>query len=154
MSVFVVDASVVVKWFVPEIHSDAARRLLVLPHEYVAPDLLFAETANTIWKKTRRGELTAEEGQQLVADIGQIAVETVSCRALAEDAHALANATGRTAYDSMYVALAVRLNTRLITADDRLEAALKGIPPVAGHIQLVQTFARDAQASNDPDAPE
>ena len=140
MSVFVVDASVVVKWFVPEIHSDAARGLLALPHEYVAPDLLFAETANTIWKKIRRKELTAEEGQQLVADIGQIAVETVSCRALAEDAHALANATGRTAYDSMYIALAVRLDTRLITADDRLEAALKGIPAVAGHIQLVQTF--------------
>jgi predicted nucleic acid-binding protein len=46
VSVFVVDASVVVKRFVPEIHSDAAKRLLVLSHEYVAPDLLFAETAN------------------------------------------------------------------------------------------------------------
>jgi predicted nucleic acid-binding protein len=154
VSVFVVDASVVVKWFVPEIHSDAARRLLVLPHVYVAPDLLFAETANTIWKKIRREELTGEEGQQLVADIGQIAVETVPCRALAEDAHALANATGRTVYDSMYVALAVRLNTRSITADDRLEAALKRIPAVAGHIQLVQTFERDMQAGDDPDASE
>jgi predicted nucleic acid-binding protein len=141
--IFVVDASVVVKWFVPEVHSDESRRLLVLPYEYVAPDLLFAEAANAIWKKIRREELTSEEGQQLVADIGQIAVETVSCRALAEDAHALANATGRTVYDSMYVALAVRLNTRAITADDRLEAALKRIPPVAGHIQLVQTFERD-----------
>jgi predicted nucleic acid-binding protein len=130
---------------VPEIHSDAARRLLVLPHEYLAPDLLFAETAHTIWKKIRRGELTAEEGQQLVADIGQIAVETVSCRALADDAHALANATGRTVYDSMYVALAVRLNTCAITADDRLDAALKRIPPLAGHIQLVQTFERGVQ---------
>jgi predicted nucleic acid-binding protein len=80
VSVFVVDASVVVKWFVPEVHSDAARRLLVLPHEYIAPDLLFAETANTIWKKIRRQELTTEEGQQLVADIRQIAVETVPCR--------------------------------------------------------------------------
>lgn len=47
------DASVVVKWFVPEIHSDKARRLLNAPHEYVAPDLPFAETANTIWKKIR-----------------------------------------------------------------------------------------------------
>ena len=56
MSAFVVDASVVVKWFVPEVHSDAARRLLTLSHEYFAPDLLFAETANTIWKKIRRGE--------------------------------------------------------------------------------------------------
>ena len=125
MSVLVVDASVVVKWFVPEIHSDAARRLLELPHEYVAPDLLFAETASTIWKKIRRKELTAEQGQQLVADIGRIAVETISCRVLAEDAHALATVTGRTVYDSMYVALAVRLNTRAITADDRLESALR-----------------------------
>jgi predicted nucleic acid-binding protein len=153
VSVFVIDASVVVKWFVPEIHSDAARRLLVLPHEYVAPDLLFAETANTIWKKIRREELTAEEGQQLVADIGQIAVETVSCRALAEDAHALASATGRTVYDSMYIALAVRLNTRAITADERLESALKRIPAVAGHIQLVQTFERDVRESNAPERP-
>ena len=52
MSAFVVDASVVVKWFVPEIHSDAARRLLTLPHQYLAPDLLLAETANTIWKRS------------------------------------------------------------------------------------------------------
>jgi predicted nucleic acid-binding protein len=140
VSVFVVDASVVVKWFVPEIHSSAARRLLTLPNEYVAPDLLFAETANTIWKKIRRKELTAQEGRQLVADIGRIAVETVSCRALAEDAYALASATGRTVYDTMYVALAVRLNTRAITADDRLEAALRNVPAVANHIQLVQTF--------------
>ena len=149
MSVFVVDASVVVKWFVPEIHSEAARRLLALPHEYVAPDLLFAETANTIWKKIRRKELTAEEGQHLVADIGRIAVETVSCRALAEDAHALANATGRTVYDAMYVALAVRLNTRLITADDRLETAARHVPAVAGHIQLVQTFG--VQEGDEPE---
>jgi predicted nucleic acid-binding protein len=154
VSVFVVDASVVVKWFVPEIHSDAARRLLVSPHEFVAPDLLFAETGNTIWKKVRRQELTAEEGQQLVADIGLIAVEAFPCRALAEDAYALANATGRTVYDSMYVALALRLNTRAITADDRLEAALKKIPAVAGHIQLVQTFERDVPAGNDPEVSE
>jgi predicted nucleic acid-binding protein len=140
VSLFVVDASTVVKWFVPEIHSEAARRLLELPHEYIAPDLLFAETANTIWKKVRRKELTTDEGYHLVADIGRIGVETVSCRALAEDAHALAYATGRTVYDSMYVALAIRLNTRSITADDRLEAALRKVPAVARHIQLVQTF--------------
>lgn len=50
----------------------------------------------------------------------------------------------------MYVALAVRL-TRSITADDRLEPALKKIPAVADHIQLVQTFERDVQVGNDPD---
>ncbi len=140
MSVFVVDASVVVKWFVPEIHSDAARRLLTLPHQYFAPDLLFAEAANTIWKKTRRGELSIEDGSRLVADIGGVAVESVSCRALAEDAHALANAIGQTVYDALYVALAVRLDTRLITADARLAATLSGVPTLAGQVQLVHMF--------------
>jgi len=145
MSVFVVDASVVVKWFVPEVHSDAARRLLELPHQYVAPDLLFAETANTMWKKVRRGELSAQQGQRLVADIGRIAVEALPCRALAEDAHALANATGRTVYDALYLTLAVRLETRLITADERLEAALSRMPAIAIYIQLVQKFAGNRQ---------
>lgn len=141
MSAFVVDASVVVKWFVPEIHSDAARRLLTLQHEYFAPDLLFAETANTIWKKIR-GELTTEHGRQLVDDIGRIAVETVPCRVLAVDAHKLANATGRTVYDSLYLALAIRLKTRMLTADDRLAAAVTALPMAAAHIQLIQTFER------------
>jgi predicted nucleic acid-binding protein len=45
MSVFVVDASVVVKWFVPEVYSEAAKRLLSEANDYFAPDLLFAETA-------------------------------------------------------------------------------------------------------------
>jgi predicted nucleic acid-binding protein len=140
VSTLVIDASVVVKWFVPEIHSDAARRLLTLPHEYFAPDLVFAETANTIWKKIRRGEVTAEQGHRLVTDIGRSAVETVPCRVLAVDAHALANVTGRTVYDSLYLALAIRLKTRMLTADERLVAAVSALPMTAVHIQLVQTF--------------
>ena len=140
MSAFVVDASVVVKWFVPEVHGEAARRLLGLRHQYVAPDLLFAETANTVWKKVRRGELTAGRGRQLVNDIGGVAVEAVPCRLLADDAFALAYATGRTVYDSLYLALAIRLNTRMLTADERFEAAIASFPMVAAHIQLVQMF--------------
>lgn len=39
MSRYVVDASVAVKWFVPEIHTDASLRLLDGNHELLAPDL-------------------------------------------------------------------------------------------------------------------
>ncbi len=134
------DASVVIKWFVPEVHSDAARRLLNLPHEYVAPDLLFAETANVIWKKVRRGELTPEHGQRLVTDLCGIAVDAVPSRLLAEDAHALAAAMGRTVYDSLYLALAIRLKTRMITADERLASAIAAFPIAAAHVAVVQTF--------------
>lgn len=140
MSIFVVDASVVVKWFVPEVHSEVAKRLLGEANDYFAPDLLFAETANTIWKKIRRRELALEEGKRLVVDIGRIAVETVSCRVLAEDAHALANAIGRPVYDALYITLAVRLSTRMITADDRLEATLSAFPELAAHVQHVRSF--------------
>jgi len=45
--------------------------------------------------------------------------------------------------DAMYVVLAVRLKTRLITGDDRLETAVRNVTAVAGHIQLVQTFEPD-----------
>lgn len=48
MKKFVVDASVAIKWFVPEIHSDAAARLLD-PEIYIsAPDLIAPEFGNTI----------------------------------------------------------------------------------------------------------
>jgi predicted nucleic acid-binding protein len=111
----------------------------------IRPDLLFAETANAISKKIRRKEMTVEEGQRLVADIGGIAVETVSGRALAEDAHALANATGRTVYDCMYVALAARLNTRSIMADDHLEAALRKriLKDLGAEVKAVQAAMND-----------
>ncbi len=140
MSVFVVDASVVIKWFVPEIHSDAARRLLATTHQYLSPDLLFPEVGNAIWKKVRRGELTAEEGQGLAADISSIAVETVSTRGLMIDAHALAITTGLTVYDAMYLALAVRLETELITADDKLGRIVAAHPMTAAHVRLIQAF--------------
>lgn len=140
MSVFVLDASVVLKWFVPEVHSDAARRLLDAPHQYLAPDLLFPEVGNAIWKKARRGELTAKDAQRLVADFSRVAVDAIATRGLVADAYALAAATGRSVYDSTYVALAVRLETQLITADDRLEKALAAYPMIAAHVRTIQTF--------------
>ena len=140
MSVYVIDASVVIKWFVPEIHSDAACRLLTATHQYVSPDLLFPEVGNVIWKKIRRGELTADEGQRLAVDISSVAIETVSTRGLMIDAHALAVATGLTVYDAMYLALAVRLKTELVTADDRLSRTVAAHPMTARHVRLIQTF--------------
>ena len=133
----VVDASVVIKWFVPEAGSDAASRLLASEDRLEAPDLLFAEIANAIWKKVQRGQLTRAESQMLVSDIERIAVDTTPCRALANDAHVLALITSRSVYDSMYVALALRLDTRVITADKRFFHALQSFPDLAGSIELL-----------------
>lgn len=140
MSVFVVDASLVIKWFVPDGDSDAARRWLEAPNDYVAPELLFPETGNTVWKKVRRGELSPDDGQQLVSDLSVIAVESVSVRGLLPDAHALAQRTGITVYDATYLALAVRLETKVITGDDRFARRLADHPLLAPHVQSLRDF--------------
>ena len=48
-----------VKWVVPE--PDSGRAEILLDHGLVAPDLIYAECANVLWKKVRRGEMTLEE---------------------------------------------------------------------------------------------
>ena len=138
---FVIDASVVIKWFVPEVHTDAARRWLESSHEYMSPDLLFPEAGNVIWKKVRRGELTAAEGQRLAGDLAGIAVEVIAMRGLLPDAHSLALSTGLTVYDAMYVTLAVRLDTQVITADNRLIRTLVSHPLIAAFVRSVEDFA-------------
>jgi predicted nucleic acid-binding protein len=45
---WVVDASVAAKWLAPE--EDSAQALKYLNAELLAPDLLFAEVANILWK--------------------------------------------------------------------------------------------------------
>ena len=137
MSVFVVDASLVVKWFVPEVHSAAARKWLAAPHDYIAPDLIFPEVGNALWKKTRRGELSPEDAQPLIDDLSTVGVEVVSMRALVSDAHMLAARAGITVYDAMYLTLAVRLETQVVTGDDRFARKLAEHPLLAAHVRSV-----------------
>lgn len=140
MSILVVDASVVLKWFLPEVLSDAARDLLQDTHQFVVPDLLFPEAGNAIWKKVRRGELGSDEAQRLVADIEAATVESIPTRGLIGDASAIALASGQTVYDCVYLALAVRLDTRVVTADARFERTISANPVLGRHICLVDAF--------------
>ncbi len=140
MSVFVVDTSLVIKWFVPEVHSEAARRWLGASHDYVAPDLLFSEAGNVVWKKVRRRELYETDARHLVTDLARVAVETVATRSLLEDALAIALTTGITVYDAMYLTLAVRLETAVITGDDRFASKVAEYPLLVPHVRRLEDF--------------
>lgn len=126
MSNFVVDSSVAVKWFLPEDHTDAASRLLSGNHRLMVPDLLYAEVANVLWKRVGRGEM--EEGQASITlqQLDALLLEVHPSWSLNLLALEIACRTGRTAYDSLYIALAVREQAELVTADRRLYNSLQG----------------------------
>jgi predicted nucleic acid-binding protein len=101
MTRLVVDSSVVIKWWVPEVHSADALRYLDPDLERDAPELLLAEISNILWKKVGRNELTREQAERIAADVGQADVTI----------------------HPMGLAVADALFTRVVTADRRLHNA-------------------------------
>ncbi|MBI1958073.1 MAG: type II toxin-antitoxin system VapC family toxin [Candidatus Rokubacteria bacterium] len=129
----VVDSSVAVKWFLPETGSDAAAPLLEGERALVAPDLLYPEVGNVLWKRVRRGELTPGEGGAVLGALTRSGLEIVPSAPLMPLALDIACRAGRTLYDSLYLAVAVMKRTALVTADRRLfDAVRKG--PLAPHV--------------------
>ncbi len=132
----VLDASVVAAAFFQEDFAEQARALLVSGREMHAPDLVYAELANVIWKRFTRGEIDQEEAGLLLADFLRLGLETTPSADLAEPALQLALATGRTVYDCLYLALAVKTETVFYTADKRFINALADTP-LAKHIAWI-----------------
>jgi predicted nucleic acid-binding protein len=126
LSLYVVDANVVAKWFVPERLSEEAVRLLDERHELASPDLLWPELGSLLWKKARAGELTRQQAARIVQALDQVPMTVFPSRLVLEGALEIALGTGRSVHDSVYVALAVALECPLVTADERLVNALKG----------------------------
>jgi predicted nucleic acid-binding protein len=130
----VVDASVAVKWLLPEDHSEAAARLLLGHQDLWAPDLIWAELGNVLWKKWRLSEISAETGAALLADFRRFPLSIQSSELLSEGAWEIARDLGRSFYDSLYLALAVSQGCPLVTADQKLWNALRGGPASASLI--------------------
>jgi predicted nucleic acid-binding protein len=117
----VVDASVAVKWVIPEPASEQAERLLA-PGEgpLLAPDLLLVEAANALWKKTSRRELGVAEAEQALTMIATGPLVLTPMTELLARALQMAAVLGHPVYDCVYLALAERAQAPLVTADERL----------------------------------
>ncbi len=124
----VLDASTAAVAFFRERHAAAARSLLTSGADLHAPELIAAELANVIWKRRRQGEIDADEAAGLLDDFLNLPLLWASSREMAATALELAVRTGRTVYDCLYIALAVRLDCPMVTADKRLANALAGTP--------------------------
>ena len=122
---FVVDASVAVKWFLPEADSGLARYLLAQPDMLIAPDILPIEIGNVFWTARRLGKMDDTQAEIALAALrGIIALH--SAEAMAEGALRLSFALDHPIYDCLYLLLAEQQDAQLITADQRLVRRLDG----------------------------
>ena len=121
----VVDASVAVKWLVAEEGSDAADRLVAGSEELHAPRLMASEIANALWRKARLGQIERGRAAVLLTALPQMPVRWSADETICADAVRLALALDRPVYDCVYLALAHRINARLVTADARFANALE-----------------------------
>jgi predicted nucleic acid-binding protein len=117
----VMDASVLIKFYVPEILSDRAERLLAKVEkkdiDLLAPDLIYPEAGNILWKKQRLKELTRSEVEEITDAILSLPLEIEALKSLLPLIVDIAIAYGITVYDASYLSLAKVYETTLITAD-------------------------------------
>jgi len=118
----VVDASVAVKWVIPEVLSDRADALRSRTDRLLAPDFLLLEAANALWKKLIRREITAREAAYALDLLLGSTLDLRPSGPLLGRALALARRLRHPVYDCVYLALAQVEGAALVTADRRLLA--------------------------------
>jgi len=121
----VVDASVAIKWYVPEIYEQEASRVQKSGDELHAPELILPEFGNIVWKKVVRGEITEKEGQRIVLEFSKTNLILHSHAQIIKSAFTGATMTNQTVYDWTYLALALSLGCEFVTADKRFYKALE-----------------------------
>ena len=137
---YVIDASVAVKWLLPEDHTEEAESLLADGITLLAPDLIFAEVGNVLWKRVSGKELKQEGGREALSRLLEIDILVTPASLLLDRAFQLACEYRRTVYDSVYVALAMQEDARLVTADKRFyNATLR--TPLAENVAWIGSFA-------------
>ena len=123
---YILDASLVIKWFIPEIHSKKSVLLQKYSaSELFAPDFIQIECANILIKKVRRKEIQQSLADQIQATLLQMPVQLYSWQNLMVDAISVAHLTYRSIYDCLYLVLAKQLEGEMVTADKKLYFALK-----------------------------
>ena len=111
---------------------------LATEYDLLAPDLLWAELGNAIWKKHRRRELDPRTTRRLLRDFARVPIEYHASERWTEAALELAIRHGITVYDGLYLALATGSGCPLVTADRRLHETCQ-----RGALGQVVSWVRD-----------
>ena len=143
----VVDASVAVKWFVPEEWHEDALLVLARAGPLRAPDLIVPEVGNIAWKKLVQGSVTHLQAQTMVMSLPHYMPFLDDSVELIERALEIALALKHPVYDCLYLALAESLGSVVVTADEKLVRNVKG-SPFAGLAAFLPDWAAEEGAAD------
>jgi predicted nucleic acid-binding protein len=105
--------------------------------QLVGPPLLWSETPSVLHELSWRGAISAELAGLALSRFLEAPLRTRRYASLARDAWDVATALGwAKTYDAEYVALARRLDSRLLTIDARLKRAAGRLVEVVGPTEL------------------
>jgi predicted nucleic acid-binding protein len=108
------------KWYLDEVLSEAARRLLIEDIRLAVPRFFFLEMCSVMAKRHRRREMTADDVQAVTESLERLPLKVWPDSALLHDALQTALRYRLSVYDGIYLALADRIDGRVVTADRRL----------------------------------
>lgn len=132
---YVLDASVAVKWVLPE--EDSPKALSLRDdfrngvHELIAPDTLPIEVAHALTRAERKNVIAQTEAIIKLADLYSLQPRLHPYLPLLPRAVELSSMMRIGVYDCLYVALAENEACNLVTADERLVRTLLGFPILA-----------------------
>ena len=116
----VIDASVAVKWFVKEEHSDEARQLAESGLQLVAPRLIGLDVAAALTKKARRKLVDPASVEGSLDALAIFFDELIDDEELVRSAITTALELDHGLYDCLYLEAARRREAVLVTSDRRL----------------------------------
>lgn len=123
----VIDASVAVKWVLPEDGAERAAVLQAQSQELIAPTLIAAEIGSALRKRVAAKELSLSEALSAARIATGLISRLVPIQELAERALEVSIELKHHIYDCFYLALAERENAALVTADVDLIAKARNM---------------------------
>lgn len=124
--ILVIDANIAGALLIELPYSAQARNAVAKAQAMIAPDLIYAEITNALWKMSPTRGSAAHDFAPIVARLPVLFAEIVASRLLMGEALRLALALKHPAYDCFYIALALSRRAPLITADRKLARAITG----------------------------
>ncbi len=132
---FVVDASVVAKWYFNEPLAEEADRLADSSAILLAPDLVLAELAHVVRRRTLRREVSPDVAETILPSAAS-RLELRSLQTLLRAAFRLSLGANLDVYDAIYLTLAIEERIPAVTADERLVRAVRA-HGLARHVWLL-----------------